>query len=192
MTDIKRIRRSPELARQEIIQGAIHCFARDGFHDTSFQKIADHCGMSQTAILYHFKTKSLLLRGALESILVHNATVVAEHLAAEKGSGRKKLEAHFEGNLQWALQHPQEARLISLLYYYASQVPEFTQLYRRIRSHAVKKLQRLIAGKGEYALAAHDLLLGSIVNCMSQGAGPATQKACRKSWEVFLDLPNLY
>lgn len=47
--------------REEILRVALERFAKQGFHATSVQQIADAVGVTKTAVLYHFPEKADLL-----------------------------------------------------------------------------------------------------------------------------------
>lgn len=180
-----RMRRDPLDARSLILESAIRCIAKYGFHETSFQKIADASEMKQTAVIYHFKSKAQLLKAIIGTILESNRSAVATSTSARKNPV-ELLRAHFEGNLHWALTYPDQAKIILLFYYHASFDPGFTALYRSIRVNAVLKIKRILgAGNQDLAVLAHDILLGSIVNCLSVGATRQAQAQCRKSWRTF-------
>lgn len=192
----KRVRRNAGDARELIIQTALGCFADKGFYETSFQAIADACGMSQTSVLYHFKTKPDLLKAVLDVILRSNMAVVGRRMEGVSNA-KSALRAHFEGNLEWALRHRNESKNILLLYYYGTYSQEFSDLYRGIRHSAVDKIAAIARKAREdgqlsglvsvdaFALVAHDLLLGSIVNCLAVGGVASAKRQCADSWQQF-------
>ncbi|MGE4371622.1 MAG: TetR/AcrR family transcriptional regulator [Xanthobacter sp.] len=47
--------------RQSILEAAMDCFARDGFHGTSMQKICQEAGMSPGALYRYFPSKESLI-----------------------------------------------------------------------------------------------------------------------------------
>jgi TetR/AcrR family acrAB operon transcriptional repressor len=53
-------------SRRELISIAIDCFARDGYHATSIDRIARAAGVTKGALYYHFRDKEALLFGALD------------------------------------------------------------------------------------------------------------------------------
>ena len=55
--------------RQQIIDGAIRSFAREGFHGTSIKKIAAESGLNSPALIYwYFKDKKELFEAVLTQI----------------------------------------------------------------------------------------------------------------------------
>ena len=46
-----------EESKKKIIETSIKIFAKKGYDQTSVQEIADKCGLSQTNVFYHYKSK---------------------------------------------------------------------------------------------------------------------------------------
>lgn len=53
--------------REQIIEAAQRCFARDGFHNTTMQVICREAGISPGALYLYFKSKEELIEGICES-----------------------------------------------------------------------------------------------------------------------------
>jgi AcrR family transcriptional regulator len=54
-----------EARRKQIIDGAVACFARNGFHKTTMQDIVRACGLSPGAIYCHFNGKHDIVLAAV-------------------------------------------------------------------------------------------------------------------------------
>lgn len=52
--------------KRQILEAALHCFARKGFHATSIQEIVDELGMAKGSIYFYFKSKDDLLISVFE------------------------------------------------------------------------------------------------------------------------------
>ncbi len=52
--------------RQDIIETAIQLFARDGFHATGIDRIADQAQVSKKTLYHHFRSKEELILAALK------------------------------------------------------------------------------------------------------------------------------
>ncbi|MCD9020478.1 TetR/AcrR family transcriptional regulator [Cohnella silvisoli] len=52
--------------KKQILDAAIHCFARKGFNATSIQEIVDELGMAKGSIYFYFKSKDDLLISVIE------------------------------------------------------------------------------------------------------------------------------
>ena len=55
-----------ERTRQQILETAQRLFTEYGYDATSMQKIADEMGLTKPAVFYHFRTKSDILRAAMQ------------------------------------------------------------------------------------------------------------------------------
>lgn len=51
--------------RDELVQGALKVFYRDGFHATGMDKLVEETGVSKTSMYKHFRTKEDLILAAL-------------------------------------------------------------------------------------------------------------------------------
>ncbi len=89
----KRLRQTKAVAETSILDVAIRCFARLGFHNTSIQAIADACKVSQSAVLYHYKNKDQLIGAVLQKILLHNHSLVSKAMD-EKDNPRYEVEKY--------------------------------------------------------------------------------------------------
>jgi TetR/AcrR family transcriptional regulator, transcriptional repressor of aconitase len=58
-----------ERRRQQILEAATECFARQGFHGTSMQDIFDASGLSAGAVYRYFPSKDSLIMAIAESAL---------------------------------------------------------------------------------------------------------------------------
>lgn len=68
--------RKTELRRQQIFSGALQCFERQGFHETSVTDIAEAAGISSGLIYQYFKDKrDLLFQVILEILEAYNRDV---------------------------------------------------------------------------------------------------------------------
>lgn len=185
-------------SREKIIKKALKMAAKQGFMDLSFQKIADACNLSQSALLHHFPSKDHLIQAVLGQILAHNQETVKSTILISDNA-LVRLNKHFSGNLQWAIDYPEEAQVIALLYYYASFESHFTALYRTVLVEARKKIAELIyAGIRERCIVIdlknvevwteiiHDALLGSILNLVCSGSTALETTNVKKRWEKLL------
>jgi AcrR family transcriptional regulator len=54
----------------EILERALDVFASEGYEDTTFQKIADSCGVTRTTLYIYFDNKKDIFIGSLKQILI--------------------------------------------------------------------------------------------------------------------------
>jgi AcrR family transcriptional regulator len=82
-----------EARRQQILDAAIECFSRQGFHPTTMQDIIKESGLSSGAIYTYFASKEALIeaiadrRHAKEEALIRSAGV--ENVAKPANSQKR-------------------------------------------------------------------------------------------------------
>jgi AcrR family transcriptional regulator len=57
-----------EKRKREILEKALEVFSKEGYDHTTFQKIADRCGISRTILYIYFKDKRDIFRYAIKLI----------------------------------------------------------------------------------------------------------------------------
>lgn len=100
-----------EVRRQRIVDAAIDCLAREGWHNTTLAVIAAQAGISRGLISYHFAGRDDLYGAVLESVVetVFGAGSVAMQQGIdEAATARGKLQAYIEGNLRFIGAHRRE------------------------------------------------------------------------------------
>jgi len=58
-----------EKRRQEILEKVVDVFIKEGFENTTFQKIADYCGITRTTLYIYFKNKKEIFNYSIKSLL---------------------------------------------------------------------------------------------------------------------------
>ncbi|MCL2609361.1 MAG: TetR/AcrR family transcriptional regulator [Treponema sp.] len=58
-----------ERRRGEILRSALDVFVEEGFENTTFQKIADRCGITRTTLYIYFKDKKDIFNYSIKSLL---------------------------------------------------------------------------------------------------------------------------
>ncbi|MDR0449658.1 MAG: TetR/AcrR family transcriptional regulator [Treponema sp.] len=56
--------------RREILEKALDVFIDEGFEDTTFQKIADRCGITRTTLYLYFKNKKEIFNYSIKQFLL--------------------------------------------------------------------------------------------------------------------------
>lgn len=189
--------RKGEQTKDRIVAEAIQLMAKHGFHDTSFQRIADACEISQSACLKHFPSKMALVRGVMEKIIQGNHDFVSASIGPRDGA-RTRLGKHFEGNLRWAIHAPAHAQITLLLYYLASYEPTLRDLYLALAGKARERVTELLfaaqrekelspeAQPKDLATTLYDFLLGSFVAFVAEGKSEREIKGYTKRWDSLL------
>ncbi|WP_040808278.1 TetR family transcriptional regulator [Nocardia concava] len=63
-------------SRARILRTALTLFAERGFHDVSVREIAERVGLTKTAVLYHFPSKSDIVVALVEPLLVETEALL--------------------------------------------------------------------------------------------------------------------
>lgn len=82
-----------ERHKQEIIESALHLFAKKGYKDTTIEEIAENAQFSKGAIYFYFPSKEHLFHEILKTVFdkVQSFANEAKNL---KGSAREKLKTY--------------------------------------------------------------------------------------------------
>ena len=69
--------------RQQILDAALVCFDRSGFHRTTMQAIIDEAGLSVGAVYRYFDSKEAIIEAIAEQRHTREAELIAEAMAVE-------------------------------------------------------------------------------------------------------------
>jgi TetR/AcrR family acrAB operon transcriptional repressor len=75
-------RRAPEASRDAILDAALRCFAKRGYHETSVDDIAARARLSKGAIYWHFAGKRELFLALLDRAMAHDVELARAVAAA--------------------------------------------------------------------------------------------------------------
>jgi AcrR family transcriptional regulator len=78
--------------RREILERALDAFMEDGYEDTTFQKIADRCGITRTTLYIYYKNKLEIFNWSIKQLM---AEVEGDIVSVRSDAGltaREKLE----------------------------------------------------------------------------------------------------
>ncbi len=106
---------------------AITLFSIQGYDQTSIQEIADKCSISQTTILYHFKSKKILFQEILKYIIASNRSVFSREDHSLE-SPFEKLKSLLLANIQWAYEFPEQTKILISLFHFACSDNEMQSL----------------------------------------------------------------
>jgi AcrR family transcriptional regulator len=119
------------LDTSDLFSVTIRLIAEHGYFDVSFQKIADAMGVSQSTILHYYPNRIEMMRSLFGGIVLSNHKYVAA-TSDPKDRAMPRLRKHFLGNFNWAMEHPEMASLVGLLYYQASFDINFSEIYAEV------------------------------------------------------------
>ena len=167
-----------EKSRDLIVEKATILLARKGFDQTSFQEIADECGVSQATPIYHFRSKEGLFRAVVESIRKNKQRLLQQNVEM-KDDAFDRLLKYFRGHLNWAEVYRYEAGVFLQLHHFASFDSGFAAIYQEIAIFERREIESLIvAGQREkiflpkqptslLAEILHDCILGVVTNLLA-------------------------
>ena len=146
-----------EARRQQILDAAFACFARNGFHQTTMQDICREAELSPGAVYRYFDSKDLIIEASTEECHQQSAAMIEAAIA--KGETLDVLD-HMVGNLAM-LDDPEARRhlLVTVqLWAEALRNPRVMDAQRRM-SHDVwlQALSELFAGARDRGEIAPDL-----------------------------------
>jgi len=99
--------------RHEIVDAAVHVFARKGFAETSIHDVAEEAGVVPTAVYYHFAGKDELFDVALGQVIADvDAAVDAAREASAHTDDATRLVAVIRAVWDWNEAHPDQARVL--------------------------------------------------------------------------------
>ncbi len=101
-------------ARARIIDAAKERFAIAGFEGTSTRQIADHAGVAQSLLLYHFESKDALWRAVMDHMFASAERLNIAGTQNEDASVRDRLSASIDAFIQICAQDPDLHRLMTL------------------------------------------------------------------------------
>jgi AcrR family transcriptional regulator len=127
--------RLPAAARREqLLAVALETFAKEGFHATSMNDVADAAGVTKPVLYQHFPSKRALYLALLEDVGNQLLSGIAK--AATDASPRAQVEQGFAAYFRWVNDHRDQFTLL------------FGSGARRDEEFAaaVKRVERAIAG----------------------------------------------
>ncbi|MEV4239860.1 MULTISPECIES: TetR family transcriptional regulator [unclassified Nocardia] len=96
-------------SRARILRTALDLFAERGYHTVSVREIAEQVGLTKTAVLYHFPSKSEIVAALVEPLLVDSEMVL--EAAARGRDAQARRWAVVGGLLEVWLSHGQLLRM---------------------------------------------------------------------------------
>ncbi|MEC3953618.1 TetR family transcriptional regulator [Nocardia sp. CDC153] len=126
-------------SRARILTASLELFAQRGAHAVSVREIADRVGLTKTAVLYHFPSKSEILAALVQPLLMESEAVLEAAAAIE--DPRVRCWAVIEGLLDVWLSHRQLLRI----HLRDQALSEDAETFARLRDLALA-VQELITG----------------------------------------------
>jgi AcrR family transcriptional regulator len=128
--------------REQILDVAVEVFARNGFHGTSMNDVAEAAGVTKPVLYQHFDSKQDLYMALLDEVGNRLLNAVSKATSGVSG-GRQQTEHGFRAYFQWVADD-HDAFLL-LFGSRANRDEESTQAIRRITAGAADAIAPLIA-----------------------------------------------
>ena len=82
--------------KHEILQKSLDVFIDEGYEDATFQKIADRCGITRTALYIYFKNKHEIFLGSIKELLSEVEAALKVILADTSLSSQEAMRKVFQ------------------------------------------------------------------------------------------------
>ena len=139
-------------------------FARNGYHDTSMNDIADAAGVTKPVLYQHFDSKRELYQALLDEVSTRLLTAIVT-AAAEATDGREQTDRGFQAYFRWVAE---DHDAFMLLYGGGTrQDDEFARAVRRVTAGAAEAIAPLIAADID---TEHRLTLAHALVGLAEGA----------------------
>jgi AcrR family transcriptional regulator len=157
-------RLSATARREQLLDVALVVFARNGYHDTSMNDIADAAGVTKPVLYQHFDSKRELYQALLDEVSNRLLTAIVT-AAAGATDGREQTERGFRAYFRWVAE---DHDAFMLLYGGGTrQDDEFAHAVRRVTAGAAEAIAPLIAVDID---AEHRLTLAHALVGLAEGA----------------------
>jgi AcrR family transcriptional regulator len=128
--------------REQILDVSVQVFARNGFHSTSMNDVAEAAGVTKPVLYQHFDSKQDLYLALLEEAGLRLRNAVAKGVASAS-NGKEMTELGFKAYFRWVAED-HDAFLL-LFGSRANRDEESTVAIRRITAEAAAAIAPLIA-----------------------------------------------
>jgi AcrR family transcriptional regulator len=144
-----------------LLEVARGVFARNGYHDTSMNDIADAAGVTKPVLYQHFDSKRQLYQALLDDVGTRLLTAIVT-TAAQAKDGREQTERGFQAYFRWVADDHDG---FMLLYGAGTRRnDEFARAVRRVTAGAARAIAPLIAADidDEHRLTLAHALVGLV------------------------------
>ena len=166
-----------EETKLKVLNAAVKALGRFGERETSFQKIADICGVSQPLVVHYFQKRENIFNEVIQYLLAR-ALVETQAALADVKDPRAKLRAYLEVSLKFIRQEPELGRVYMLFYYRSAYEDSVFRMNIKLKQEATARIatiidegiQKKIFEVSDVQLTAktiHNSLTGLILNALT-------------------------
>lgn len=131
--------------RQQLLDTAIEVFARNGFHETSMNEVAEAAGVTKPVLYQHFDSKRGLYREMLGEIGAQLRETIAK-ATADAGGPRQQIESGFGAYFAFVAEHRDRYRV--LFGSGTQRDEEFAEEARKVEASIAEVIGELIEVEG--------------------------------------------
>ena len=128
--------------REQILQVSLEVFAKQGYHGSSMNDIAEAAGVTKPVLYQHFDSKRDLYQALLDDVGNRLLTAISK-ATAEAPDGKSQTERGFGAYFQWV--HDDSDAFLLLFGSGAQRDEEFNKAVRRVTAHVAEAIAPLIA-----------------------------------------------
>jgi len=128
--------------RVQLMHVGLEAFARNGYHGTSMNDVADAAGVTKPVLYQHFESKRELYLALLDEVGAQMITAITDATAAAP-DGKSKTELGFTAYFRWV--HDDRASFLLLFGSGARRDEEFNVAVQRITEAAAESIAPMIA-----------------------------------------------
>lgn len=188
--------RKSELSRKQIQESLVACLGKYGVQQTTFQVVADHCGVSQALVVKAYGNRDAMIQSALLGLVEEAKAITANRVQAEGAA--EKLRQYAAVSLEVFSYRKQTPALYVLLNYLASYDDKYRELNGKVKEFAVERVRLILeqgVANGEFApgmdLAAkakgfHSALTGILLNSATEKSAYVLSELVHAFCEDFL------
>ena len=167
-----------EATRQKIIESATYCLLNFGDRKTTFELIAQHCGVSEGLVVKYLKNRDGIFLAVLNH-WIEWARQKTEQRLLSAGSPEKRLRNYIQVSVELFKGTGEFARVYLLLHYFAGVDPKYRAINTDIKNVAVARVSKIIEDgitdgsfeKVDVALIAktiHNNLVGNVLSAITE------------------------
>lgn len=176
--------------KAKIMRSAAFCLAHFGERETTFQAIADHCGVSQPLVVKYLKNREGIFSSVLEEMVEKARSITVETLS-QSSSAKEALTNYLFVSLENFERDQTISKIYLMLHYFAGIDLKYKAINSQIKKVAVDRIYGILeAGveSGEfrhsldtYGLARiiHDGMVGILLSAITEVGPPPTRKTIK-------------
>lgn len=147
--------RSREARREQILDAAVRCFSKKGYHETTMDDVVRDASLSKGTLYWHFKSKGDLFR-ALAELWFAEIIEVLDRARSSEGPAADKLRSLVSAIDQSAMARPELVGPLLEFYLMAVRDPELRLWFRGVYEESAGLIRALIEegiDQGEFRAA---------------------------------------